>query len=182
MSTGGPMRLFVAVYPPAEAVRAMLRALRRLNLAGTRVTPAEQVHLTLLFIGETQPRELERVRESVARSAAGVEAGALKPLRLITLPEGRTPRLVAVETDAPAPVIEVQRRLAVRLARPGRGREGERFRPHLTLCRFSHTARAGRVDEPIEAEPFRVESVALVRSVLRREGAEHAVVEEFRLG
>ncbi len=176
------VRLFVAAYPPREAVERMLEAAAGLELAAHRVTPAEQVHLTLCFIGDTPGREVEAVRESVARSAAGVPAFELTPRRLVTLPERGRPRLVAMETDSPPAMLEVVRRLVMRLARRVRQRPAEGFLPHLTLLRYQHTASPGRVGAAVEMPAFAIDRVALVRSVLTSAGAVHTPVEEFPLG
>lgn len=174
------VRLFVAVYPPAETVRSLRRAVNRPGLGAVRATPPEQVHLTLLFIGDRAPRELAAVAESVERSCAGFDAFTLTPRRLITLPERGPARLIAAETDAPASLTEIQRRLAKRLAR--NARDAGRFRPHLTLVRFRPGDRPARVDEPVECEPFVVDRVVLVRSVLKSSGAEHREVAAVALG
>lgn len=174
-------RLFVAAYPPGPVAVELLGAARRVVETDGRFTPAEQVHLTLAFIGDTRVRDLERVRESVARSASGVGALTLRPSRLLTLPEGGRGRLIAAETDAPAGLMEVQRRLAHRLARRPRKEAGDRFRPHMTLFRAARGVECPRVDEPLDVAPFEVGSVVLMRSVLRAGGAAHAEVARFPL-
>lgn len=173
------LRLFVALYPTADAAGAMLRALSRLDLppvATYRATRAEQVHMTVQFIGDTEAASLPEVEESVRRSAAGVGAFALVPQKLTMLPERGPPRLVAAVTDAPPALLEVQRRLAQRLARSPRARAGDGFLPHFTLCRFTGGARAPRMEAPLRGEAFRVSDVVLVRSILRPSGAEHVEV------
>jgi 2'-5' RNA ligase len=176
------LRLFVAIYPPADAAAALLGALRGIGLARHRETPVAQVHMTLQFIGDRAAREVDSVAESVERSCAGVGAFTLLPLRIVTLPANAHPRLAAAETDAPARLLEVQRRLAHRLAREPRSDAADRFLPHLTLCRFAHGERQRRLALPIEAPRFLVDRVALVRSVLKPEGARHAEVAAFPLG
>lgn len=174
------LRLFVALYPPVDVARAMLEAMGALDLPRHRVTPMEQVHLTLFFVGDTDERQLEEVCESVRRSASGVGAIRLTPKALITLPEDEPPRLVALRTDSPAGLMELQRRLAHRLSRrPKRG--DDRFLPHFTLCRYA-TAGGEQLRLPIAIPAFVVERVALVESVLRPEGAEHRIVERVGLG
>jgi 2'-5' RNA ligase len=175
------LRLFVAVYPAAESTQAMLAALRRLALAPHREVPAEQVHMTLQFIGERSKRELDHVTESVERSCSGIASFSLAPSQLIMLPERGLPRLVAAETDAPAALLEIQRRLAHRLAKEPRKNTADRFRPHLTLCRFAHGERAQRVSAPLEIPAFPVSRVSLMRSILKSSGAEHAEVAAFSL-
>ena len=179
------LRLFVALYPPEEARRQMLRALDKLDPppdARHRTVPLEQVHMTLQFIGETPERDLPEVIESVRRSVAGLEPFTLVPMRLVTFPDRRPPRLIAVETDAPAGLLEAQRRLAQRLARSPRSRAGDRFRPHLTVCRFTGSAKPKPVDAPVRLSPFPVDRIVLMRSVLKPTGAEHLPVEAVRLG
>jgi RNA 2',3'-cyclic 3'-phosphodiesterase len=176
-----PLRLFVAIYPPEPAARALLRALRELNAPSHRETPLDQVHMTLQFIGNRTPNELDEVRRSVQRSAAGLGPFELTPTRLFTLPQRGRPRLIAAETDAHPTLLEIQRRLAHRLARTPREKPGDRFRPHLTLCRFTASARPRDVDEPIKAEPFPVEAIHLMKSTLRPEGAVHSEVARIDL-
>lgn len=172
-----PMRLFVALYPPPEAAGALLGALPDAARAH-KVVPAHQAHLTLFFIGDTHPRDLRAVRESVERAAAGLPAFSLAPTRLITIPERGPARLIAAATDAPAPLMELQRRLMQRLVRrPGTSKDN-RFTPHITLCRFREgTPPPARVEAPLSLQPFEVREVALVQSVLRTTGPEHTVVQ-----
>jgi RNA 2',3'-cyclic 3'-phosphodiesterase len=182
--TARPMRLFVAIYPPEETRRAMMDVLRTMNPPPDprhRLTPTDQVHMTVQFIGDTADCEVDNVIESVSRSASGVGGFQVKPRRLITLPERGPVRLIAMETDAPAPLLELHRRLAMRLAKTPRAKTGDRFLPHLTLCRFSGEARAERVDHAVALDPFRVESLGVMRSILKPTGAEHIRMAEIPL-
>ncbi len=188
----GNWRLFVAIHPPAQTGAALLDALAGLALPEHRATPAGQVHLTLQFVGDTAEAEVERVAESVSRSVAGINPFSLRVERCITLPRpspGRrareTPRLLAALTDAPPELLEIQRRLAHRLARSLRDRPGAGFVPHMTLCRFREGSSAEAIDQAIEgpgAAPFGVGEVRLMRSVLAPAGAAHAEVGRFPLG
>ena len=180
-SPGASLRLFIGVYPPPEVASALVGALEGLDLPPCRVTNAEQVHLTLQFIGDTPVKELDGTKESVRRATAGVGSFALMPLRLITLPRRGPARLVATETDAPAPLLEMQRRLASRLARAPRRKPGDRFLPHLTLCRFRSPARMEEVECEVAFEPFPVERLMLMKSSLRPDGAVHEIVEAVEL-
>jgi RNA 2',3'-cyclic 3'-phosphodiesterase len=145
------------------------------------VTPVEQVHMTLCFIGDTPKKDIEEVRESVARSCAGLPVFELTPRRLVTLPDRGRPRLVALETDAPPTVLELVRRLTTRLAMRVRERPTDRYLPHLTLCRFQHTARPTALEQEITMDPFPVREIILVQSRLTSAGAVHSPVESFQL-
>ena len=173
------MRLFVAVHPPEEVRRACLESLELLDPRPDprhRATPPEQVHLTLQFVGHVPEREMPEIAESVERSAAGVGGFRLTPLKLVTFPERGTARLIAVELDAPAGLMEVRRRLVKRLAREPRREDPERFRPHMTLLRFAGDARPKRVERGVALPGFDVSEIVLFRSVLRPGGAVHSEV------
>jgi 2'-5' RNA ligase len=178
------LRLFVAIYPPPERQREYLgaaRALRPPPAPDHRETPPEQVHLTLQFVGHVPERELPGILESVERSASGVPAFSMAPTRLISLPERGTPRLLAMEFDAPGPLLEVRRRLVKRLAREPRRENPERFLPHMTVLRYSGYTRARRIEEAVAVPAFEVREIVLVRSVLRPGGAVHSEVGRARL-
>ncbi|MBL8758997.1 MAG: RNA 2',3'-cyclic phosphodiesterase [Phycisphaerae bacterium] len=193
----GMLRLFVAAYPPVERAEALARFAAGSGVLGPGDRPVrpEQVHLTLVFLGSVRGRDVRNVGESIARSVSGVEAFMLKPERLVLLPQRGHPRVLAVETDAPAGLLEVQRRLATRLARPKGDRAPERFLPHLTLARFDQQAarpdlrsEALPVLDAATAEAFEVREVRLMSSVLSAVGggggggARHECVMAVPLG
>jgi 2'-5' RNA ligase len=178
------LRLFVAVYPPADLVRAVLERVQALPLPPrTRLTPADQVHMTLQFIGDTPVAAMDDVQESVRRAAAGLPAFSLALRELIALPERGHKRLIAAQTDAPATLLELQRRLAQRLARNprDRNRTGERFRPHITLCRFASPVKRFDLGEAALAGWFVVDRIELMRSTLSNAGATHHQVLSIAL-
>ena len=173
-------RLFVALYPPADVAAQMLARLPVDALPTHRTTPAHKVHLTALFVGEVDTRELERVRESVESAARGVRRFELQPLHLSPLPTGKdAARLIAAITDAPSPLLELHERLAHRLANT-RKRES-RFLPHLTLCRFARPASVDLATPLTDLAPFGVDSISLMQSRLGPDGAEHRGLAKIAL-
>jgi 2'-5' RNA ligase len=176
---GRSLRLFVAAYPPPELVERWRERLEELELPPHRLTALEQVHLTLQFLGDTPEHELESVVESVSRACSGLAASHLHATRLIALPRRGPARLVAVETDAPPSLVELQRRLARRFAEKPRERGRSRYLPHITLCRFRAPGRLKLDREALSlgqadaTAPFPLREVKLVRSVLGSAGAQH---------
>ncbi|MEZ5978342.1 MAG: RNA 2',3'-cyclic phosphodiesterase [Planctomycetota bacterium] len=167
----GVARLFVAIYPPPDRVRALLDSLGRVELPDHRATPDEQVHMTVLFVGEVDASRLDGVKESVERAAAGVKPFDLRPLHLAPLPERGPARLVAAITDAPSPLLELHQRLVQRLA-VGK-RKAATFLPHVTLCRLRTPADVDVATPLVDVEPFRVDTLHLMQSHLGPDGATH---------
>jgi 2'-5' RNA ligase len=170
------VRLFVALYPPVELAALLVgRATALVGEAGLhdpRPVPAEKVHLTLLFLGDRGVREVESVRESVARSVAGLRVPRLRVVSIEPLPN-----LLAAVLEEEATVSEVHRRLAQRLARKP---ERRAYLPHLTLVRGRGAARPSGFREALDPSPeFEAGEVRLMESVLHAGGAEHRVLERF---
>ena len=94
---------------------------------------------------------------------------------MIALPERGHVRLLAAQTDAPPTLLELQRRLAQRLARNprDRGRTGDRFRPHMTLARFASPVKRFDLGDAALSGSFTVDRIALMRSTLSSAGATH---------
>jgi 2'-5' RNA ligase len=176
------LRLFAAIYPPSAAQTQLARSIQTLELPPHRAVAPEQIHLTVQFIGDTPSADLDVTSESLQRATAGLASFSLQPMRLISLPERGPSRLVAMECEPHPTLMEIHRRLVVRLARNVRQRDRERFRPHLTLCRFRSPARGLRIDQPVSLEAFPVMRVVLMRSTLSSDGASHHEVAWSELG
>ncbi len=77
------MRLFIAIYPPAEAIAHLSTRLAGLRLAaasaaGTnvRLVDPTKAHLTLAFVGEVDPARLAELRQVLSRTVAAARGGA----------------------------------------------------------------------------------------------------------
>jgi len=152
----GELRLFLAMYPPESVVVELLKKMRCLEgLPPYRETIPGQVHLTLHFMGNVHPRDLERVIESIDRAKKGIYQFQLHVERLVAYPrntrsgEGEEshpptarvrraalPRLLVAEMDGPKYLLELHQRLVQRLAKNPRLEGNDRYLPHVTLCRF----------------------------------------------
>ena len=92
-------------------------------------------------------------------------------MQLVTFPERGTPRLIALELDAPPTLLEIRRRLVQRLAHRPRRENPDRFTPHMTLTRFKPDAHPKRVRHTVTLPGFQVSEVVLFRSHLKPTGA-----------
>jgi len=174
----------VGVYPPPALAAEMVAVAEELasrRAFDGRLTSADQVHLTLQFIGDTPSTRVDDVVESVERSAAGLRSFAIVPCRMVTLPRKRAARLLAIETDTHPTLRELKVRLARRLAHPSRQKPADHFLPHLTLMRLRAPVEIEPLDVPVELSEFDIEAVRLMRSTLHPTGAEHHEIACFHL-
>ncbi len=89
------MRLFVAVHLPDDVRERLGRIQDRLRLAQADVSwvkPAN-LHITLKFLGETEPKRLDRVQAALAEVAAEAAPFSVEVAGVGTF-GGRIPRVV----------------------------------------------------------------------------------------
>ncbi len=194
MAAPETMRLFVAVFPPAEvaqrmdeAARGLARGLSPKAVAWTR---PEQIHLTLHFLGGVERARVEGIERAVEMVCRGGERHLLQARGLGCFPSASRPRILWAGLGGAADVLEgLKRTLDESLARLGCAPEMKPFHPHLTLGRVKlltggdRRHLAGTLPQWREADfgPWTVERVDLMRSTLLPAGAEYARVRSFPL-
>ncbi len=166
------IRSFVAIRPPDDTCDRLADLGE--SLGEGRPVAWENLHLTLAFLDDRRPGELEDFASELdARPQRDFEI-ALEGLGMFG---GAKPRSVhlAVRPEPALNALEA----TVRRAAAGAGfpLPQRRFTPHVTLVRFSGAAPAsGRLPRWIEAHagirlpPFRAERFALYRSELTSAG------------
>lgn len=184
------MRLFVAVELPDRLRTAVVdRATRAASgLPRASWVRAENLHLTLAFLGELRPDELPRLATALADVAKSARAFTLQLEGAGCFPPSGRARVAWLGFARAPEVIDLQGRLATAL-RSAVGFEPDRrgYTPHLTVARCSTPwpAAAARKWSGATAgavgEPFKVESVALVKSLLTSGGATYHTVQRFEL-
>jgi len=133
------LRSFVAVEIPAEVQNALARSTAHLQEALPKplirwVAP-QNVHLTLKFLGDVSPANLERLAEALKVEAAAHETFSMSVGGLGAFPTPRRARVIWVGLEAPAALTALLRGVEAVAARLGYASEGRPFSPHLTIGR-----------------------------------------------
>ena len=180
------MRLFVAVEIPS-AVRANLTQLVRHFRAfwpQTRWVRAENLHVTLKFIGEVEETKARGICAELAKVRS--DAPVMLDFRgLGFFPNEKHPRVfwagIQASPNLKTLTADIERALeAVEIPR-----EGREFSPHLTLARFERqkppeALRAAiRENAAHEFGSLQTNQFHLIESKLRPSGAEYTTVASF---
>ncbi len=174
------MRLFLALTLPDDA-RDVLAALQE-RLPSGRLTPEENLHLTLAFLGEHPGDVAEIVDDAMI--------GLRHPAIALRLHEpavfgGRQGQAVGLAASGGAALTQLHARILSRLAGTGVTPDRRRFRPHVTLARLPGRADATPLIAALTGPalgPFSCSAFALFQSRLRPDGAEHEVLGLYSLG
>lgn len=176
------MRIFVGVPLAEELLPTVEHAQETLqDIPGIKLMRAEQLHVTLAFIGEVGA-DKARAAAQVVQEIPPALGGVVPFSGIVALPSAARARVVAIELDDSARVMQ---RLfeTVMSALESHGvmqREKRPFRAHLTIARL----RAPVTVQPkyqCEHVAFEVSSVCLYRSQLLRSGAVYTVVKRQTL-
>jgi 2'-5' RNA ligase len=127
---GASIRLFFALWPEAAARAALLDA-RGGSLQDARPTRPNDLHLTLVFIGDVDPERLSCIEAAGDDVVLGGFALTLD--RVETWPRQRL--LAAVPSAPPPELFNLLSQLQHNLMPCGIQPEPRRFRPHVTLAR-----------------------------------------------
>ena len=177
------IRAFVAV-PLPEAVRARLGVVGQM-LPLPRRLPPENLHLTLVFLGEVPEPVAEEAH--VAFETIAVPRFSLA-LRGVGLFGGDRPRVVYAGTTPEPALDRLQAKVEQAARRAGARVDARRFVPHVTLARL----KPGEVDirrlehallevAGFVTEPFEVEHFSLFRSHLGHGGAHYEELARYPL-
>jgi len=185
------MRLFVGIGLPDGCRDAISRVLSPLRERGDAVswTRAENLHLTLKFLGEVPE---DRVEPLAAEMAAA--AGDARPFDLLLegaggFPTISSPRILWVGIREPLdPVRKLHQNMEDVLSGAGFPREGRSFHPHITVGRVRRRLsreQIERIGAALSGKRFGVahaDSYRLYESRLSPSGAVYTVVREIRFG
>lgn len=186
------MRLFVAFELPERSrteIRQALAAVRE-GLPAARWVPRERWHLTLRFLGETEPAARPALDRALGEAFAAAAPLAVRPRGAGWFPAtGRAARVLWVGMEPGDGLAGVQRRAAEAAERELRlEREHRPYRAHLTVARLRspwpaesletwRAAMAGFV-----GSSFRIGEGVLVQSLLDPSGVRYRRLAAYPMG
>jgi len=177
------VRAFIALEldPGLRARVARLMADLRPRMTGLRWGRPDGVHLTLRFLGDTWPSQIERLREVLRPAAARCPRAEVGIGSLGLFPERGRPRILWLGLELPEPMLALQAACEAAAVAAGFPRETRPFSPHLTLGRWRE--RASRPElPPIDLGRAPLDTLVLFRSELRPDGALYTPIERLELG
>lgn len=147
------------------------------GIHGARWLAPEQLHMTLVFLGEVEGGDQRRLIAALDELEAPAFDMQLQGAGVFP-PRGK-PRVVWLGAAPADPIHLVARRCAAIVDRFGIERERRKFSPHVTLARLGKDASAVEAGEWVlrhalyRSEPFCVDHVRLCSSVISSKGAKY---------
>ena len=189
------IRAFIAInlsQEILEGIELMSLELRsRLEDVPIRWVPADNIHLTLKFLGNVSTANLEMLKEIMGNVVSNHHECDISVGGIGAFPKPHNPRVIWVGMEVPQELVSLQHNIEIETARLGYSREHRPFSAHLTFGRVSRNASSQDVRAIAEIldsykvgflGATRITSVYLYRSDLKPDGAVYTPIYTATLG
>ncbi len=192
------MRIFTAVELPGD-LRARLAAAAAeflWDVPSVRRVAAENVHVTVRFLGEVEPDRIDGLEAALGAAAAAVAPGSARLRGFGAFPSPGRPRVFwGGVDDTEGALVALEAGVSHALEPLGFPREDRVFHPHATVARVRHRRRGRRGQPRSQARipdlgpppgqdfgPFPVHELTLFHSELTGDGVLYTALARLPLG
>ncbi|MGB5748594.1 MAG: RNA 2',3'-cyclic phosphodiesterase [Desulfobacterales bacterium] len=185
------IRTFIALeLPPAviSLFQEVQQDLKRLKIRARWVRP-ENIHLTLKFLGDVNPDDIDKIGTAMAVAAIDCLPVTVYVKGIGVFPGIKRPRVIWVGLGGDTQsLLALQSRLEQELARVAFPKDKRSFKAHLTLGRFKKPANPAAVRQMISeyatlnSDEFTCNQVFLFGSDLKPSGPVYSKLKQTNLG
>lgn len=189
-------RIFIAINLP-EAIKNKLAEYQKEidesfleeNFHPVRWVKKDNLHITLEFLGYLREEEIEKIKKILFEISQYFPVFKIKLTEICYAPEKeKIPRMIWIKGEKSDILSEIKKELDKKLEeRISFKSERREFTPHVTLGRIRKWEfkaiplnERPEIEKDIELE-FKVNSVELMESILKRSGPEYQIIESFPL-
>ncbi len=176
------MRLFVAL-PLREDIQQKVASLRG-GIPDAKWIPEENMHITLVFLGELPHSDLQDISLTLGRIQCSEFQIQLDSVGMFG--SEKRPRILWAGVAATEPLARLRKKVAIALENSGFQIEERRFKPHITLARI-HQSPYQRIRQYLsdnalfKTAPVHIDTFTLFSSHLAHSGAIHTEEMSFFL-
>lgn len=187
---GNTLRAFVAFELPAEIIRFAENLQGNLKNCGLKLrwVKAQNIHLTIKFLGDIREASIPDVASAMQSAARGFGPLDLTVQGMGVFPNIKRPRVLWIGLGGQVDLLgHLQTELEEALEGAGFARENRPFKAHLTLGRVKGFVKSRLLSDAIQElghyspRPFQVHQLVLFQSDLRPQGAVYTAKTAVRL-
>jgi RNA 2',3'-cyclic 3'-phosphodiesterase len=148
------IRAFIAIeLSPAihQALNGVMLTYKRHALQAVHWVPEKNIHLTLRFLGDSSPQQVEKIKQSSQSLVQQYPALEINVEGSGVFPNLKHPRVIWVATQIPDSLKQLQTAIENNCRLAGFDPDTRPFSPHLTLGRVSPNASSQDIEKVIKA-------------------------------
>jgi RNA 2',3'-cyclic 3'-phosphodiesterase len=186
------IRSFLAIdllTPMQTRLGEVISILKRGNSLPVRWVPGKNIHLTVKFLGESEPSRVMQLGDKLEPLLKAYEPFEIQVGGLGAFPSMGNPRVIWIGVQAPPVMEKLVREIEEISAIEGFERENRRFSPHLTLGRVSQSVdrmQTQLIKDALQKTQVaslglvRVESIMMMKSLLTPAGPIYSPLSVMR--
>lgn len=176
------MRLFIAIPLPDSVIQQLIELQQPID--GVRWQNRNQFHITLKFLGETDPERVSGLQQSLEK--IDLPAFSITLSGFGYFPKGKQPRVLWAGIRKNESLAQLHQRVEKSCTALGFDAENRPFKPHITLARVDGTSRRDVMSFINQHKKFRmpevpVDEFVLYESKLHPKGAKHIRKDTIKL-
>ncbi len=182
------IRAFIALpLPPDIQIEiASTQAELKDSLADVKWDTRDKFHITLKFLGDTDPAKIPLITNELRQSLGGFSAFELTFLTLGAFPNSERPRVLWVGAKETEQVPQLQRIVERVCESFGFAKEDRAFHAHVTLGRVKGSRNLDRLTAKLKSITFkpltaRCSEIHFMRSELRPSGSVYTLLNSIPL-
>ncbi|HXF84616.1 MAG TPA: RNA 2',3'-cyclic phosphodiesterase [Anaerolineales bacterium] len=162
------LRTFIAVDIPShlqQTIQEQTKVLRQtIGDSSVRWVPAHNIHLTLKFVGDISPSNVDLLAQTLKREAELIPAFEIQVGGLGSFPSLKRPRVLFIGVQAPAELEALRRGIEAGAVKLGYTADEREFSPHLTIGRVrQHISTSDLLTIRRALEATKIDSLGTVR-------------------
>ena len=169
------MRAFIAIDLPKELkekISSIIEKLANCDLEAKWVKP-ENVHMTLKFLGQIEEKQIDTIKSIISEVSLGFKKITVECKDFGFFPNEKRPRVFFLKTDKEDQLRKIYQELEDKLSHVGFEKE-ERFKSHLTLCRFKGRKNMDCLIRELKnidfSQKLKIDEIAIFKSTLTKTG------------
>ncbi len=171
------VRVFIGI-PLQQELREEIGAFEGVlkQAEGIKAVKPDNLHVTLKFIGNTPERKLDRIKEIMDKSCAGIKPFVIKPSGISAFPSPDKASVVWLDCgEGAAPITAIFKILEKELRSMAYPGEKQEYIPHITVARSRKTADITKIQGKIKINgTSQAGCVVLYKSDLNPGGPEYS--------
>lgn len=180
------LRCFIALEAPTEVRKCLVDKIRLWrNHRGVNWVAEQNLHLTLLFLGDVDSSKIEELRQILQEVTDRTKALSLS-LKGLELFPAKLPRLIWSSLDnADQSIYTLHKDLLSMVRQAGFEPDVKPLKLHITLGRLK-----SQLPEPVEREimqssvdkdSYLYDTITLYRSILKPDGPTYQILQQYKL-
>ena len=182
-------RLFAAVkINPSENFLRLYNSLRAdLKFSSIKWVPAENIHVTLKFFGETEEVKIKDISKALKNAADQHRHFQMELRNVGIFGSSYDPRVIWLGMEKTDSLVALTKSVFNELDKIGWQRDRQNFMPHLTIGRIKHIPDKRLFQKVIDdhklvdIQMVNVVEFHLYESILRQEGPIYKILESYKL-